>query len=97
MCVRGRSESSNLYWFSLVTDELTKGMQGKVPWRMTFVDDVVLTNENTNTLKSKLGRWTEILEKNRLQISRSKTKLLEFRFKNEIDGNGSGHNVRLGG
>lgn len=49
--------------FSIVSDELTKGIQYETPWCMMFADDVVLINKNMNALKGKLKRWKEFWKK----------------------------------
>jgi Reverse transcriptase (RNA-dependent DNA polymerase) len=36
----------NPYIFTLVMDEITKDIQGNIPWCMPFADDVVLIDEN---------------------------------------------------
>lgn len=39
--------------------------------------------------------WKDVLEENVLKTSRAKTKLLQFRFKNEVQENKKDHNVSL--
>jgi hypothetical protein len=34
------------YLFTLVMDEVTKDIQGGIPWCMLFIDDVVLVDES---------------------------------------------------
>ena len=34
------------YLFALVMDEVTRDMQGEIPWCMLFADDVVLVDES---------------------------------------------------
>ena len=34
------------YLFALVMDEVTRDIQGDIPWSMLFTDDVVLVNES---------------------------------------------------
>ena len=34
------------YLFALVMDEVTRDIQGDIPWCMLFTDDVVLVNES---------------------------------------------------
>jgi hypothetical protein len=43
----GRHQGSALssYLFALVMDEVTRDIQGSIPWCMLFVDDVVLVDE----------------------------------------------------
>lgn len=56
----------------------------KAPWCMIFIDCVVLVNEYTNLLESKLEHRREILEKkNGLKINTAKTEFLKFRFNNK--------------
>lgn len=45
-------------------------------------------------LESKLEQWEEVLERNGMKTSRSKTEFLEFRFRNEARSYGSGYGVR---
>lgn len=49
-----RSES---YLYLLVMNELRKGVQNEAPLCMSFADDVVLIDQNTNVLSNKLERW----------------------------------------
>jgi hypothetical protein len=46
----------NLYLFALVMDEVTRDIQGGIPWCMLLADDVILVDESTmgvTSLKSK--------------------------------------------
>jgi hypothetical protein len=36
----------SLYLFALVMDEVTRDIQGDIPWCLLFVDDVVLVDES---------------------------------------------------
>lgn len=68
------------YLFSLVMDEITKSVQGEVPWCMLFADDVVLVGESLEDVNYRLEEWREALESKGLKISRSKTVYTEFNF-----------------
>jgi hypothetical protein len=45
------------YIFDLVMDEITKDIQGDIPWCMFFVDDVVLVDESRVGVNRKLELW----------------------------------------
>ena len=68
------------YLFSLVMDEITKDIQGEVPWCMMFADDVVLVGESPEELGVRLEKWREALEGKGLRVSRSKTEVIVFDF-----------------
>ena len=42
------------FLFAIVIDELTKKVQGEVPWYLLFVDDIVLIDESRSGLNEKL-------------------------------------------
>jgi Reverse transcriptase (RNA-dependent DNA polymerase) len=42
------------YIFTLVMEEITKDIQGDIPWGMLFVDDVVLIDESRIRVDQKL-------------------------------------------
>lgn len=48
-------------------------------------------------LENRFECWRGVLEKNVLKISRAKTGILKFSFKNKAWVNGMNHNVRLDG
>lgn len=80
--------------FSLVMNKFTKSLHSEVPRCIVFTDDVVLVNKKTNALECRLKCLWEVLEKNRLKISRTKQKkFLKIKFKK----NWSGSNIRLRG
>jgi hypothetical protein len=60
----GLNERSTLspYLFSLVMDEVTRDIQGDIPWCMFFLDDVVLVDENRVGVNRKLELWQKSLE-----------------------------------
>jgi hypothetical protein len=49
------------YLFALVIDEVTRDIQGGIPWCMLFADDVVLVDENRTKIDQKLKLWRRTL------------------------------------
>jgi hypothetical protein len=45
------------YLFALVMDEVTRDIQGDIPWCMLFADDVVLVDESRTGVDQKLELW----------------------------------------
>ena len=45
------------YLFALVMDEVTRNIQGDIPWCMLFADDVVLVDESRAGVNRKLELW----------------------------------------
>jgi Reverse transcriptase (RNA-dependent DNA polymerase) len=45
----------NPYIFTLVMDEITKDIQGDIPWCMLFADDVVLIDESIIGVDQKIS------------------------------------------
>jgi hypothetical protein len=45
------------YLFALVMDEVTRDIQGGIPWCMLFVDDVVLVDGSRTGVNQKLELW----------------------------------------
>ncbi|GKB13587.1 retrovirus-related pol polyprotein LINE-1 [Tanacetum coccineum] len=68
------------YLFTLILDELSRGIQESIPWCMIIVDDIVLIAKSIKGLNNKLERWMEALEDNGLRVSREKTKYLRCDF-----------------
>nr|GFA30552.1 hypothetical protein [Tanacetum cinerariifolium] len=50
------------YLFSLILDELTKGIQESIPWCLIFADDIVLVLETPKGLNRILEQWRKALE-----------------------------------
>lgn len=50
--------------FALVIDELTRHIQGEVPWRMLVADDIALIDEMRNRANDKLEIWRQTLKSN---------------------------------
>jgi hypothetical protein len=47
----------NSYLFAFVMDEVTRDIQGGIPWCMLFVDYVVLVDESRTGVDQKLELW----------------------------------------
>ncbi|GJW69835.1 retrovirus-related pol polyprotein LINE-1 [Tanacetum coccineum] len=60
------------YLFALILDELSRGIQEDIPWRMIFADDIVLVSESAEGLNDRLENWRESLEANDLRILQPK-------------------------
>jgi hypothetical protein len=45
------------YLFALVMDEVTRDIQGGIPWCMLFADDVILVDESRTGVDQKLELW----------------------------------------
>jgi hypothetical protein len=45
------------YLFALVMDEITRDIQGGIPWCMLFRDDVVLVDKSRTSVDQKLELW----------------------------------------
>ena len=48
------------YLFALVKDEVTRDIQGEIPWCMLFADNVVLVDESRAGVNRKLELWRRI-------------------------------------
>jgi hypothetical protein len=68
------------YLFALVMDEVTRDIQGDIPWCMLFVDDVVLMDESRTGVDQKLELWRRTLEAKGFRLSRSKMKYMKYDF-----------------
>jgi hypothetical protein len=82
------------YLFALVMDEVTRDIQGGIPWCMLFVDDVVLVDESRMGVDQKLELWRWTLEAKGFRLSRSKTEYMKCDFSATTQEEG---NVRLDG
>ena len=68
------------YLFALVIDEVTRDIQGDIPWCMLFADDVVLIEESRSGVSQKLELWRQTLEAKGFRLSRSKTEYMKCDF-----------------
>jgi hypothetical protein len=82
------------YLFALVIDEVTRDIQGDIPWCMLFTDNVVLVDESLEGVNRKLELWRQTLESKGFGISRTKTEYMRCDFGTTISEDGD---VSLGG
>jgi hypothetical protein len=68
------------YLFALVMDEVTRDIQGGVPWYMLFVNDAVLVDESRTGVDQKLELWRRTLEAKDFRLSRSKMEYMKCDF-----------------
>ena len=60
-------------------DEVTRDIQGDIPWCMLFADDVVLVDESRTGVNQKLELWRETLESKGFRL-RTKTEYMRCDF-----------------
>jgi hypothetical protein len=68
------------YLFDLVMDEVTRDIQGDIPWCMLFADDVVLVDNSRTGVNRKLEIWRKTLESKGFRLSRTKTEYMRCGF-----------------
>src|SRR5512141_2443813 len=61
-------------------DEVTRGIQGDIPWCMLFADDVVLVDDSRTGVNRKLELWRQTLESKGFRLSRTKTEYMMCGF-----------------
>ena len=61
-------------------DEVTRDIQGEIPWCILFADDVVLVDENRAGVNRKLELWRRTLESKGFRLSRTKTEYMMCDF-----------------
>jgi hypothetical protein len=76
ICILHQGSTSSPYLFALVMDEVTRDIQGDIPWCMLFVDDVVLVDESREGVNRKLELWKHTLESKGFRLSRTKTEYM---------------------
>jgi hypothetical protein len=74
--------------------EVTRDIQGDIPWCMLFADDVVLVDESRTGVDQKLELWRRTLEAKGFRRSRSKTEYMKCDFSATMQKEGD---VRLDG
>ncbi|KAG2564542.1 hypothetical protein PVAP13_7NG090167 [Panicum virgatum] len=69
-------------------DEVTRDIQGEIPWCMLFADDVVLVDESMAGVNRKLELWRRTLESKGFRLSRTKTEYMicDFSATRQEDG-----------
>jgi hypothetical protein len=68
------------YLFALVMNEVTRDIQGGIPWCMLFTNDLVLVDESRMGVDQKLELWRRTLEAKYFRLSRSKMKYMKCDF-----------------
>ena len=68
------------YLFDLVIDEVTRDIQGDIPWCMLFADDVMLVDESRAGVNRKLELWRRTLESKEFRLSTTKTEYMMCDF-----------------
>ncbi|KAG2658209.1 hypothetical protein PVAP13_1KG266040 [Panicum virgatum] len=61
-------------------NEVTRDIQGEIPWCMLFADDVVLADESKAGVNRKLELWRRTLESKGFRLSRTKTEYMMCDF-----------------
>jgi hypothetical protein len=61
-------------------DDVTRDIQGGIPWCMLFTDDMVLMDESRMRIDQKLKLWRRTLEAKGFRLSRSKTEYIKCDF-----------------
>jgi len=75
-----QASTLSLFFFTLVMDELTKGIQDELPWRILFADYIFLIDETREGVNDKLERWRHTWESRDFRVSRSKIECLHCCF-----------------
>jgi hypothetical protein len=50
------------YLFDLMMNDITKDIQGSIPWCMSFTDNVILVDESMTRVNQKLKLWRRTLK-----------------------------------
>jgi hypothetical protein len=61
-------------------DDVTRDIQGDIPWCMLFADDVVLVDDSRAEVNRKLELWRHTLELKGFKLSRTKTEYMRCDF-----------------
>ena len=63
-----------------MVDEVTRDIQGNIPWCMLFTDDVVLIDESRTRVDKQLELCRQTLESNGFRLSRIKIEYMKCEF-----------------
>jgi hypothetical protein len=74
----------SLCLFALVMDEVSRDIQGDIPWCMLFADDVVLVDESQAGANKKLELSWQTLESKGFRVNRTKTEYMRCDFGNAV-------------
>ena len=61
-------------------DEVTRDIQGDIPWSVIFADDVVLADDSRMWVNTKLGIWRQTSESKCFILGRTKTEYMRCGF-----------------
>ncbi|XP_026396068.1 uncharacterized protein LOC113290700 [Papaver somniferum] len=75
-----QGSASSPYLFALILDQVTKDIQGEIPWCMLFEDDVALIGESKQEIEGKMEMWHHTLEAKGFRLSRTKSEYLKCDF-----------------
>jgi hypothetical protein len=82
------------YLFALVIDEVTRDIQGDIPWCVLFVDNVILVDESRTGVDQKFELWRRTLEAKSFRLSRPKIEYIKCDFSATMQEEGD---IRLDG
>jgi hypothetical protein len=68
------------YLFALVMDEVTRDIQGGIPWCIIFANDMILVDESRMGVDQKLELWRRTLKPKYFRLSRSKMEYMKCDF-----------------
>ena len=75
-----KGQTLSPYLFALVMDEVTRNIQGDIPWCMLFTDNVVLVDETQAGVNRKLELQRQTLESKSFRLSRTKIEYMRCDF-----------------
>jgi hypothetical protein len=64
----------------MVMDEVTRDIQGGIPWCILFADDVIFVDKSRTGVDQKLELWRRTLEAKGFRLSRPKTEYIKCDF-----------------